>query len=140
MATLDDKLMGEKLHYYCSSSEDEDDGAPKFVPDNGEEEPGSSRGMGGKLSGANTGPKGVIEDWRRFKQLEKEDLPKGVNWTQVIGVGLLGGIGFTMALFIAGLAFSTPTELDASKLGILVASLIAGVVGLFLLKASTSED
>ena len=34
MATLDDKLMGEKLHYYCSSSEDEDD-APKLVKDEG---------------------------------------------------------------------------------------------------------
>ena len=72
MATLDDKLMGEKLHYYCSSSEDEDDGGPKFVADPGDDSVG--RGAGGAVSTrANTGPKGVIEDWRRFKQLEKEN-------------------------------------------------------------------
>eukprot|EP00093_Oithona_nana_P004871 04871.XXX_251655_253362_1 [CDS] Oithona nana genome sequencing. len=67
MATLDDKLMGEKLHYYCSSSEDEDE-APKFVKDGDEVVPLQNPGPGQ----ANTGPKGVIEDWRRYKQLETE--------------------------------------------------------------------
>ena len=66
MATLDDKLMGEKLHYYCSSSEDEDEG-PKLVKD----EDVVSMPMPGPNQ-ANTGPKGVIEDWRRYKQLETE--------------------------------------------------------------------
>lgn len=75
MATLDDKLLGEKLHYYCSSSEDEGEdentgaggsgGPPKFIPE-------------GELSqwdgqSANTGPKGVIKDWQRYKQLEREN-------------------------------------------------------------------
>lgn len=66
MATLDDKLLGEKLHYYCSSSEDEDEGekGAKFIPESELRE--------GKTS-ANTGPKGVIEDWRRYKQLEREN-------------------------------------------------------------------
>ncbi len=68
------------------------------------------------------------------------DLPQSVTWRQVFGVGLLGGIGFTMALFIAGLAFTSAEQLDASKLGILVASLIAGVVGLVLLRSGTSDD
>ena len=67
MATLDDKLMGEKLHYYCSSSEDEDD-APKLVKD----EDVVSIPMPRPGNQANTGPKGVIEDWRRYKQLETE--------------------------------------------------------------------
>ena len=68
MATLDDKLMGEKLEYYCSSSEDEDGGAPKFVA---EEE--IQRGQGWNGQATNTGPKGVIADWQRYKQLEKEN-------------------------------------------------------------------
>jgi hypothetical protein len=67
MATLDDKLMGEKLHYYCSSSEDEDE-SPK-IEQNPEQPP---RPPGGGPGQANTGPKGVLEDWRRFKQLETE--------------------------------------------------------------------
>lgn len=66
MATLDDKLMGEKLHYYCSSSEDEDEG-PKLIKDE-DVVPVNP----GPVNQANTGPKGVIEDWRRYKQLETE--------------------------------------------------------------------
>jgi len=66
MATLDDKLMGEKLHYYCSSSEDEDEQEP--APQGNEASvPRPTPGQGPQ-----TGPKGVIEDWRRFKQLETE--------------------------------------------------------------------
>ena len=68
MATMDDKLMGEKRHYYCSSSEDEDDEAPKFVP-----ESAIPAQANGAANVANTGPKGVLEDWRRFKQLEREN-------------------------------------------------------------------
>jgi NhaA family Na+:H+ antiporter len=64
------------------------------------------------------------------------DLPRGVSWRQVVGIGLLGGIGFTMALFIASLAFETPAELDAAKLGILVASTIAAIAGLLTLRGA----
>jgi len=67
MATLDDKLMGEKLHYYCSSSEDEDEPEP---PPQGADGQPLQRPTPGQ--GPQTGPKGVIEDWRRFKQLETE--------------------------------------------------------------------
>ncbi len=55
-------------------------------------------------------------------------LPEGVGWRAVAGVGLVAGIGFTMALFIAGLAFG-PALLDEAKLGILSASLTAAVLG-----------
>ena len=55
----------------------------------------------------------------------------------IVGAGLLGGIGFTMALFIAGLAFVTePSLLVAAKLGILAASLVAGIVGWMALRGS----
>ncbi len=60
-------------------------------------------------------------------------LPREVTWPLVAGGGLLAGIGFTMALFIAGLALE-PDFLDAAKLGILVASLLAAVLGMAALQ------
>jgi NhaA family Na+:H+ antiporter len=68
------------------------------------------------------------------------DLPSGVSWSQVAGLGLLGGIGFTMALFIAGLAFTSAGDLDAAKVGILAASVLAAVAGLLLLRRSPATD
>jgi NhaA family Na+:H+ antiporter len=57
-------------------------------------------------------------------------LPEGVDLRHVLGAGLLGGIGFTMSIFITNLAFATaPAEINASKLAILVASLASGVLG-----------
>jgi NhaA family Na+:H+ antiporter len=62
-------------------------------------------------------------------------LPASVTWRAIGGVAVLGGIGFTMSLFIAGLAFdASPAELTSAKLAILSASLIAGVVGWALLR------
>jgi NhaA family Na+:H+ antiporter len=61
------------------------------------------------------------------------DLPSGVRWPQILGAGILAGIGFTMSLFITNLAFR-PTELITdAKVGIFAASLLAGVVGYLLL-------
>lgn len=57
-------------------------------------------------------------------------LPAGVTWGGVFAVGCLGGIGFTMSIFIATLAFPDVEKLAAAKLGVLVASVIAGVAGL----------
>jgi NhaA family Na+:H+ antiporter len=56
-------------------------------------------------------------------------LPSGANWKSLHGVAWLGGIGFTMALFIAGLAFPDPEMLHAAKMSILVASTGAGIIG-----------
>lgn len=63
-------------------------------------------------------------------------LPAGVTWRMVAGVGLLGGIGFTMALFIAGLAFAAPEMLDTAKVGVLVASAVAGLAGWWVLRSA----
>lgn len=61
-------------------------------------------------------------------------LSKGVTWKQMIGVACLGGIGFTMALFIATLGFKPhPDYLDHAKLGILTASAISAILGLVIL-------
>jgi NhaA family Na+:H+ antiporter len=67
------------------------------------------------------------------------DLPQGVTWRQMAGVGVLAGIGFTMSLFIAALAFVQPDTLAVAKLGILIASLIAGITGLLLLRRVTGD-
>ena len=62
------------------------------------------------------------------------ELPAGVGWRQLYGVSLLTGIGFTMSLFIANLAFGDPVVLDQAKIGIFAASLISGVLGWGLLR------
>ena len=65
----------------------------------------------------------------------------GVNWRQVHGVGWLAGIGFTMSLFIASLAFDSAVSLDSAKIGILTGSVIAGTVGWILLsRAATPSE
>ena len=61
------------------------------------------------------------------------DLPSGMTWTRLYGLAWLAGIGFTMSLFIASLAFGETELLSMSKAGILVASLISGSVGAVIL-------
>ncbi|MEO8326223.1 MAG: Na+/H+ antiporter NhaA, partial [Nitrospirota bacterium] len=56
---------------------------------------------------------------------------------QIIGLGFMGGIGFTMAIFIATLAFHDPFDLQTAKLAILVASCLSACIGLLLLSKST---
>jgi len=62
------------------------------------------------------------------------DLPMGVNWLHVLGAGVLGGIGFTMSLFVANLAFAGGDQTAAAKVAILVASVVAGCLGYALLR------
>jgi NhaA family Na+:H+ antiporter len=61
-------------------------------------------------------------------------LPYGVTWGHIYGVGWLGGIGFTMSIFVASLGFGDTALLPIAKLGILTASLVAGIVGWGLLR------
>jgi NhaA family Na+:H+ antiporter len=63
-------------------------------------------------------------------------LPKGVNWTQVFGAGCLAGIGFTMSLFIADLAWDNAALIANAKVGILAASLMSAILGIVLLSRS----
>ena len=60
-------------------------------------------------------------------------LPENVNWFHMLGASILGGVGFTMAIFVANLAFPDEGLVATAKLGILVASLLAGVLGFVLL-------
>jgi NhaA family Na+:H+ antiporter len=61
-------------------------------------------------------------------------LPSGVRWSHIVGASILGGIGFTMSLFIMGLSFSDGTLIDQSKFGILAGSLASGIIGLAFLR------
>ena len=61
-------------------------------------------------------------------------LPSELNWKNIIGVGFLGGIGFTMSIFIDILAYDIPEIVNTSKIAILIGSLLAGTIGFILLK------
>jgi NhaA family Na+:H+ antiporter len=61
-------------------------------------------------------------------------LPVGLNWKSIAGVGFLGGIGFTMSIFITLLAFDNETIINNAKFVILISSLIAGLIGFISLK------
>ena len=72
-------------------------------------------------------------------KLKLASLPEGVNWKNLYGAGILAGIGFTMSLFIAGLAFSDPELLDLAKIGILTGSLLSGIIGFVFLRSSSEK-
>ena len=67
-------------------------------------------------------------------KLKLADLPIGVNFKQLLGVSLLGGLGFTMSLFIVNLAYVNENFIVASKMGVIIGSLIAGVLGYLVLR------
>lgn len=67
-------------------------------------------------------------------------LPEDLNWKAILGVGFLGGIGFTMSIFITLLAFDDQAVINNSKFVILLSSLIAGTIGFLFLKATLKND
>jgi len=70
-------------------------------------------------------------------RLRLASLPDSVSWTALHGCGWLGGIGFTMSLFIATLAFEGPALLDSAKVGILAGSILSGVIGAMVVRRGT---
>ncbi|MFZ5766283.1 MAG: Na+/H+ antiporter NhaA [Thermodesulfobacteriota bacterium] len=66
-------------------------------------------------------------------KLLKAPLASGMNWLHVIGAGMLGGIGFTMSIFISGLSFQTPELIDMTKIGIIIGSLLSALFGVGVL-------
>jgi NhaA family Na+:H+ antiporter len=77
-------------------------------------------------------PLGIVSLTLLAAKLRLCELPAGITPRSLLVVGCLGGIGFTMAIFIANLAFAEPALLGAAKLAVLVASLVAGTVGLIV--------
>ena len=64
-------------------------------------------------------------------------LPDGVTWGNVVGVAALAGVGFTVALFITELAFTDTVIADRAKIGIFVASIIAGIIGYAIMRSTS---
>jgi NhaA family Na+:H+ antiporter len=73
-------------------------------------------------------------------RLRFAELPSGVTWRHIVGGGILGGIGFTMSLFIANLAFSDPSQLEAAKMAVLGTSVVAGVCGCLFLASGARAN
>jgi NhaA family Na+:H+ antiporter len=68
-------------------------------------------------------------------------LPGDVRWIQILGIGFLGGIGFTMSIFIDNLAFAAnPYNIEIAKIGILFSSLVAGIIGYLILYSIPAKE
>lgn len=73
-------------------------------------------------------------------RLRLADKPQGSSWHTMLGIGMMGGIGFTMSLFIAALAFKDPNILTQAKLGIFIGSTLSGIIGYLYLNWAISRD
>jgi NhaA family Na+:H+ antiporter len=69
-------------------------------------------------------------------KLRISELPKNITYKMLAGISILGGLGFTMSLFIDNLAFSDQTLIDSAKMGILIGSVVAGLLGFVILKSA----
>lgn len=84
-------------------------------------------------------PLGILSFIYVSIKLKLTELPSDVNWNQLIGIGFLGGIGFTMSIFITLLAFEDSTIINNAKFMILIASFISGAFGYIWLKKSLTS-
>lgn len=73
-------------------------------------------------------------------KLKIADLPNGMNFKHLIGAGFLASIGFTMSLFVANLAFKNNELIQQAKIGILIASLIGGIIGFIFLYLNKTDS
>lgn len=74
-------------------------------------------------------PAGIIGTTALLVRLGFARLPRGMDWAQVVTVGLMGGVGFTMSILITGLAFADPADAIAAKCAILLGSVASGLLG-----------
>lgn len=72
-------------------------------------------------------------------KLKIAELPGEIKWSQIFAVGIIAGIGFTMSIFINSLAFSNESLINEGKAAIIITSLIAGIVGLIVLKITLGK-
>lgn len=82
---------------------------------------------------------GIVLFTRLMVYFKISVLPTEVHWKHIYGIGFLGAIGFTMSLFITELAFDNELFMAQAKIGILLASIIAGTIGFFYLKNITRK-
>jgi NhaA family Na+:H+ antiporter len=91
----------------------------------------------GLFLGKQVGVFGVV--WL-LKKLDLADYPAHASTAQVYGVSLLCGIGFTMSLFIGGLAYTSDVYLNEVKLGVLAGSLASGLLGALVLSVAKPDQ
>jgi NhaA family Na+:H+ antiporter len=85
-------------------------------------------------------PLGIILFTFSAVKLRLSRLPDGVSWKHVVGAGFLGGIGFTMSIFITLLAFGNTDVAQTSKIAVLIGSLSSGIIGFLILNKQTLEE
>jgi NhaA family Na+:H+ antiporter len=85
-------------------------------------------------------PLGIFSFTYAAAKLTKAQLSQGVTWPMIAGAGMLGGIGFTMSLFISGLSFGEEAAAGNAKLAIILASLVSGILGYCLIRWSLSAS
>jgi NhaA family Na+:H+ antiporter len=73
-------------------------------------------------------------------KLKIAEMADGLTWSGITGIGLLAGIGFTVALFISGLSFDDEPLIATAKVAVLVASLAAGSIGYFYLRFALKDS
>ena len=78
----------------------------------------------------------ILFTWLTTKIL-RVNLITGATWSMILGVGFLGGIGFTMSLFISALSFTEPVFQEYAKIGIIGGSLVSGIFGYAVLRWAT---
>jgi NhaA family Na+:H+ antiporter len=83
---------------------------------------------------------GIVSCAKLLVAFKLAKLPDSVNWNQIYGVAFLGGIGFTMSLFINELAFKNEEYIYTAKVSILFASIIASIIGSIILKQSLKKS
>lgn len=83
-------------------------------------------------------PLGIISVTLLLVKIGFAKLPKNMDWVQVVAVGIMGGLGFTMSILISGLAFASASEVMAAKCAILVGSLTSAVLGIVFVRAATA--
>lgn len=81
----------------------------------------------------------VLISWLSVK-LKVSQLPKNARWMHILGIGMLGGIGFTMSIFIAILSFADPLLVQEAKFSILIGSVISGLLGYLVLNFSAKKQ
>ncbi len=101
----------------------------------------ASRIVWGVLLGLVIGkPIGIVGLCKLAVRLGLAQLPGGVTWLQMVAVGSLAGIGFTVSIFISSLAFDDPIHLMEAKSAVLAASLVAGLAGFFALRHEARQE
>jgi len=85
-------------------------------------------------------PIGIVALSRLAVKIGIARLPRGVTWLQMVAVGILAGIGFTVSIFIASLAFDDALHLMEAKTAVLSASVIAGIAGYFALRHEARQE